>query len=199
MGCGGIEEKTPDDFKKDIEKLNELKSKIGRTIEENKTKIDTAEKEMTNKDNDIKKGENDLRQNQYSYSDAEKKAKAKELLIFQQDRKRAQKRYDLLSANNENLKNNLNMVDSKIDEIRKHIQLMETDKVMEEIEIIDNGEILRRNIDNILKQQKKDEEYLDILEKGNIAIIGDLGYNSVDDYLKDILENKGNNDSPVAY
>ena len=55
---------------------------------------------MTNKDNDIKKGENDLRQNQYSYSDAEKKAKAKELLIFQQDRKRAQKRYDLLSAKN---------------------------------------------------------------------------------------------------
>ena len=199
MGCDGIKEKTPDDFKKDIEKLNELKSKIGRTIEENKTKIDTAEKEMTNKDNDIKKGENDLRQNQYSYSDAEKKAKAKELLIFQQDRKRAQKRYDLLSANNENLKNNLNMVDSKIDEIRKHIQLMETDKVIEEIEIIDNSEILRRNIDNILKQQKKDEEYLDILEKGNIAIIGDLGYNSVDDYLKDILENKGNNDAPVAY
>ena len=94
MGCGGIKEKTPDDFKKDIEKLNELKSKIGRTMEENKTKIDTAEKEMTNKDNDIKKGENDLRQNQYSYSDAEKKAKAAESLIFQQDRKRAQKRYE---------------------------------------------------------------------------------------------------------
>ena len=91
------------------------------------------------------------------------------------------------------------MVDSKIDEIRKHIQLMETDLVIKEIEIIDNSEILRRNIDNILKQQKKDEEYLDILEKGNIAIIGDLGYNSVDDYLKDILENKGNNDAPVAY
>ena len=91
------------------------------------------------------------------------------------------------------------MVDSKIDEIRKHIQLMETDLVIKEIEIIDNSEILRRNIDNILKQQKKDEEYLDILENGNIAIIGDLGYNSVDDYLKDILENKGNNDAPVAY
>ena len=199
MGCGGIEEKTPDDFKKDIEKLNELKSKIERTIEENKTKIDTAEKEMTNKDNDIKKGENDLRQNQYSYSDAEKKAKAKELLIFQQDRKRAQKRYDLLSANNANLKNNLNMVDSKIDEIRKHIQLMETDNIMKEIDIIDNGEILRRNIDNILRQQKKDEEYLDILEKGNKAFIGDIGYNSVDDYMKHILENKGNNEAPVAY
>ena len=199
MGCGGIKEKTPDDFKKDIEKLNELKSKIERTMEENKTKIDTVEKEITKKNNEIKLGENDLRQNQFSYSDSEKKAKAKELFGFQQDRQRAQKRFDLLTANNENLKNNLNMVDSKIEEIRKHIQLMETDKIMEEIEIIDNGEILSRNIDNILRQQKKDEEYLDILEKGNKAFIGDIGYNSVDDYMKDILENKGNNEAPVAY
>ena len=199
MGCGGIKEKTPDDFKKDIEKLNELKSKIERTMEENKTKIDTVENEITKKNNEIKLGENDLRQNQFSYSDSEKKAKAKELFGFQQDRQRAQKRFDLLTANNENLKNNLNMVDSKIEEIRKHIQLMETDKIMEEIEIIDNGEILSRNIDNILRQQKKDEEYLDILEKGNKAFIGDIGYNSVDDYMKDILENKGNNEAPVAY
>ena len=199
MGCGGIKEKTPDDFKKDIKKLDELKSKIERTMEENKTKIDTVENEKTKKNNEIKQGENDLRQNQFSYSDSEKKAKAKELFGFQQDRQRAQKRFDLLTANNENLKNNLNMVDSKIEEIRKHIQLMETDKIMEEIEIIDNGEILSRNIDNILRQQKKDEEYLDILEKGNKAFIGDIGYNSVDDYMKDILENKGNNEAPVAY
>ena len=199
MGCGGIKEKTPDDFKKDIKKLDELKSKIERTMEENKTKIDTVENEITKKNNEIKQGENDLRQNQFSYSDSEKKAKAKELFGFQQDRQRAQKRFDLLTANNENLKNNLNMVDSKIEEIRKHIQLMETDKIMEEIEIIDNGEILSRNIDNILRQQKKDEEYLDILEKGNKAFIGDIGYNSVDDYMKDILENKGNNEAPVAY
>ena len=134
-------------------------------MEENKTKIDTVENEITKKNNEIKQGENDLRQNQFSYSDSEKKAKAKELFGFQQDRQRAQKRFDLLTANNENLKNNLNIVDSKIEEIRKHIQLMETDKIMEEIEIIDNGEILSRNIDNILRQQKKDEEYLDILER----------------------------------
>ena len=71
MGC------TTSFVKEDpIIKLNKLRSQILSNIEVNKIKIEKAERDIAALDSKIKEGENDIRQNQYSYSDLEKKTKA---------------------------------------------------------------------------------------------------------------------------
>ena len=98
-----------------------------------------------------------------------------------------QKSLDLLSANNENLKNNLAMIESKIEEIRNNQQVMEGNEIMNQVGSIDTAAALQQNIQNIMKQQQKDEENLRLLNVGNNAINADLGVSNPDDYLKQIL------------
>ena len=133
MGCLCPPKTKEDDIPTKISKLRKLRSSVLSTIEVNKIKIEKAEKEIQKLDAEIKEGENDLRQNQYSYSEQEQKAKAKKLFDLQKDRQRAQKRMELTSANNENLKNNLTMIDSKIDELTNYSQLNAGEQVMKEI------------------------------------------------------------------
>ena len=196
MGClcppkPGIPEK--------INQLERLRNSVLSTIEVNKVKMETLENKIQQMDSEIKEGENDLRQNQYSYSEQEKKAKAKKLFDLQKDRQRAQKSLDLISANTENLKNNLTMIESKIAELKNYAQLKEGDDVMKGLGDIDTGEMLQKNIQDIMRQQGKDDEQLRILEGGNKAVNDGLGINSADDYLKQILGGNGTDGAPLAY
>ena len=196
MGClcppkPGIPEK--------INQLERLRNSVLSTIEVNKVKMETLENKIQQIDSEIKEGENDLRQNQYSYSEQEKKAKAKKLFDLQKDRQRAQKSLDLISANTENLKNNLTMIESKIAELKNYAQLKEGDDVMKGLGDIDTGEMLQKNIQDIMRQQGKDDEQLRILEGGNKAVNDGLGINSADDYLKQILGGNGTDGAPPAY
>ena len=50
-----------------------------------------------------------------------------------------------------------------------------------------------------MRQQQKDDEQLRILEGGNRAVNADLGINSADDYLKQILGGNGTSGAPPAY
>ena len=199
MGCSFIKVKEEKDYNEDINKLNDLNKRIESTITENESTIEICEKDIAQKDNEIKQGEDDLRQNQYSYSDSEKKAKAKNLFELKQDRQRVQKKLNLLKANNDNLKNNLTMIESKIEEIKNFKINRKTDNIIKEIGNIDTGEILRKNIENILEQQKRNKKIIEASEKLNKVLLGDMEFNSLDDYMEHILKNDGNNDTPVAY
>ena len=81
MGCTGSSVKEDP-----VVKLNKLRSQIMSTIEINKIKTEKAEKDIQDLDAKIKQGENDIKQNQYSYSDQEKKAKVQKLMSLQKDR-----------------------------------------------------------------------------------------------------------------
>ena len=186
MGCLSTP-KTKESIPEKISKLTQLKNMVSSAIEINKSKIEKAQEEIQRLDTAIKEGENDLRQNQHSYSEQEKMAKANKLLDLKKDRQRLQKSLDLTSANNENLKNNIAMIDSKIDELSNYDRLNAGDKVMKEIGNIDTGDALQKNIGEVLRQQQKDDEQLGILEAGNRAANAGLGINNADDYLKQIL------------
>ena len=186
MGC------TKSTVKEDpIVKLNKLRSQVMSTIEINKIKISKLEQDIQNFDNQIKQGENDIKQNQYSYSDLEKKAKVKKLMEYQKDRQRAQANLDKLSAYNETLKSNLSNVESKIEEIRNNMQFREGNEIMNQLGDLDTGDILQENIQNIMRQQQQDMQNLRILENGNNAINANLGIKNEDDYLKSLLGTAG--------
>jgi DNA repair exonuclease SbcCD ATPase subunit len=186
MGC------TKSTVKEDpIVKLNKLRSQVMSTIEINKIKISKLEQDIQNFDTQIKQGENDIKQNQYSYSDLEKKAKVKKLMEYQKDRQRAQTNLDKLSAYNETLKSNLSNVESKIEEIRNNMQFREGNEIMNQLGDLDTGDILQENIQNIMRQQQQDMQNLRILENGNNAINANLGIKNEDDYLKSLLGTAG--------
>lgn len=186
MGC------TKSTVKEDpIVKLNKLRSQVMSTIEINKIKISKLEQDIQNFDTQIKQGENDIKQNQYSYSDLEKKAKVKKLMEYQKDRQRAQANLDKLSAYNETLKSNLSNVESKIEEIRNNMQFREGNEIMNQLGDLDTGDILQENIQNIMRQQQQDMQNLRILENGNNAINANLGIKNEDDYLKSLLGTAG--------
>ena len=179
-----------------IIKLNKLRSQILSNIEVNKIKIEKAERDIEALDSKIKEGENDLRQNQYSYSDLEKKTKAKKLMDLQKDRLRAETSMNKLTAINDALKTNLAAVESKVEEIRNNQQFREGNEVMNQIGDLDTGDILQENIQNMMAQQQKDMQNLRILEQGNNAINSGLGIKDEDEYLKSLL---GTGGAPPAY
>ena len=191
MGC------TTSFVKEDpIIKLNKLRSQILSNIEVNKIKIEKAERDIEALDSKIKEGENDIRQNQYSYSDLEKKTKAKKLMDLQKDRLRAETSMNKLTAYNDALKTNLSAVESKIEEIRNNQQFREGNEVMNQIGDLDTGDVLQENIQNMMAQQQKDMQNLRILEQGNNAINSGLGIKDEDEYLKSLL---GTGGAPPAY
>ena len=177
-------------------KLNKLRSQILSNIEVNKIKIEKAERDIAALDSKIKEGENDIRQNQYSYSDLEKKTKAKKLMDLQKDRLRAETSMNKLTAINDALKTNLAAVESKVEEIRNNQQFREGNEVMNQIGDLDTGDILQENIQNMMAQQQKDMQNLRILEQGNNAINSGLGIKDEDEYLKSLL---GTGGAPPAY
>jgi outer membrane murein-binding lipoprotein Lpp len=191
MGCTGSSVKEDP-----VVKLNKLRSQIMSTIEINKIKIEKAEKDIQDLDAKIKQGENDIKQNQYSYSDQEKKAKVQKLMSLQKDRLRAETNLNKLNAYTEALKTNLSAVESKIEEIRNNQQFREGNEIMNQIGDLDTGDILQQNIQNMMRQQQEDIQNLRLLENGNNAINSGLGIKNEDEYLKSLLGTAG---APPAY
>ena len=191
MGCFGSSVKEEPEVK-----LNKLRSQVLSNIEINNIKIEKAEKDIQDLDAKIKEGENDIKQNQYSYSDLEKKSKVQNLMSLQKDRLRAETNLNKLKAYNEALKTNLSAVESKIEEIRNNQQFREGNEIMNQIGDLDTGDILQENIQNMMRQQQQDLQNLKILENGNNAINSGLGIKNEDEYLKSLLGTAG---APPAY
>ena len=179
-----------------IRQLNNLRNNVLTTIEINKVKISGQEQQIQEIDEQIKQLSNDLVQNQYSYSETEKLQKAQKIVELKTDRQRAQKSLDLLKANNENLKNNENMINSKIEEIKSFGTMNEQNKLIGQLADTDPTAALQQNLRDIMKQQQKDEEMIRALNVGNTA--ANSGVGTADDLLKQLL-GSGTAGAPPAY
>ena len=194
MGCLSSQKIT--DPAEQIRQLNNLRNNVLTTIEINKVKISGQEQQIQELDEQIKQLSNDLVQNQYSYSETEKLQKAQKIVELKTDRQRAQKSLDLLKANNENLKNNENMINSKIEEIKSFGTMNAQNDIMKKIADTDPTAALQQNLRDIMKQQQKDEEMIRALNVGNTA--ANSGVGTADDLLKQLL-GSGTAGAPPAY
>ena len=192
MGCLSADDRDNDA----VSKLTSLKGRVMTTIQVNDIKIAKSEKELEKIEAAIKQGENDIKQNQYSYSDSEKQTKVNKLIDLQKDRAREKKSLDALRTYNETLKNNLTMLNSKIEEVRNAQQIKEGNDLMKELGSLDTGETLRQNIENVMIENKRQEDNIKIMQNGNNALNSDLGIQNPDDYLKSLL---GTADAAPAY
>lgn len=187
MGCLSADDRVEDA----VSKLTSLRGRVMTTIQVNDIKIAKSEKELEKIEAAIKQGENDIKQNQYSYSDSEKQTKVKKLIDLQKDRAREQKSLDALRTYNETLKNNLTMLNSKIEEVRNAQQIKEGNDLMKELGSLDTGETLRQNIENVMMENQRQEDIIKIMQNGNNALNSNLGIQNPDDYLKSLLGTAG--------
>ena len=193
MGCFTTKILDPEE---QIRQLTKLKNDVTTTVETNDIRISGIQQQIKEINEEIKQLENDIVQNQYSYSEAEKLQKAQKIIELKTDLQRAQKAFDLLNPNNENLKNNITMINSKIQEIETNrITKMEND-IMTKIGDTDPTPALKKNIEYIMEQIEKDNKIIEMLNNGNKAINPDVG--TAEDILKQTLGN-GTAGAPPVY
>ena len=194
MGC--LCPDTPDDIPTKINKLTKLRNKMMSTIEINKVKIEGMEKKIQDYDEKIKQGENDLVQNKFSYSESEIKMKAKQIYDLKKDRQRVEKQMQTSTAYNDNLKNNLSKIETKIEELRNAGTIMEGNQIMDGMDDLNTADVLQKNIEGMMREEQIQEQNRRILDNGNQAMNEGLG--NFDDYMNSLL-GKGNNGAPPAY
>ena len=192
MGCF----ETKEDIPTKINKLTQLKGKMLSTIEINKVKIEGMQKKIGDLDSQIKQGENDLVQNKFSYSETELKTKAKQIYELKKDRQRLEKQVETSTAYNDNLKNNLSKIETKIEELRNAGTIMEGNDVMNGMDDLNTADILQKNIEGMMREVQNQDEHLRILKNGEQAMNEGLG--NFDDYMNSLL-GKGTNGAPPAY
>ena len=178
--------------------LDRARNNLLSQIDINKTKIENRDKTIKDLDNQINQLENDLKQNQYSYSDTEKKQKARQIMGLKKDLLLEEKSLEEARTYNETLNNNKTTIESKIEEIRNMQAISAGDKALENLGDGNTAEILQSNVERMMREQQIRDQNLAILKNGNNAINAELGFKDEDDYLKNLLgSNSGG--APTAY
>ena len=194
MGCLSAPKEDP------LVVLGRVRNNLMTQIELNRIKIEKKEKNIQDLDNQIKQLENDLKQNQYSYSDTEKKQKARQIMGLKKDLLLEEKSLEEARTYNETLNNNKTTIESKIEEIRNMQAISAGDKALANLGDGNIAEILQGNVERMMREQQIRDQNLAILKNGNNAINAELGFKDEDDYLKNLLGNNGNaGGAPVFY
>ena len=181
MGCLSAPKEDP------LVVLGRVRNNLMTQIELNRIKIEKKEKNIQDLDNQIKQLENDLKQNQYSYSDTEKKQKARQIMGLKKDLLLEEKGLEEARTYNETLNNNKNTIESKIEEIRNMQAISAGDKALANLGDGNTAEILQSNVERMMREQQIRDQNLAILKNGNNAINAELGFKDEDDYLKNLL------------
>ena len=185
-----------------LEILGRVHSNLLSQISINETKIENRNKTIKDLDNQINQLENDLKQNQYSYSDTEKKQKARQIMGLKKELLLEEKGLEEARTYNETLNNNKNTIESKIEDVKNMETIQKANEALEKLREIErkNAEILQRNVETIIEEQMKREELIEKMKKANDVFYDKLGFKDEDDYLKKLLGNNGTTGgAPVFY
>ena len=185
-----------------LEILGRVHSNLLSQISINETKIENRNKTIKDLDNQINQLENDLKQNQYSYSDTEKKQKARQIMGLKKELLLEEKGLEEARTYNETLNNNKTTIESKIAEVKNMETIEKANEALEKLREIErkNAEILQRNVERIIEEQMKREKLIEIMKEGNDAFYDNLGFKNEEDYLKKLLGSNGTTGgAPVFY
>ena len=163
MGCSSNSASVPLTL---TEELEEQRRKVMFNIEENNVKIATYENEIDNYNKEIKERENELK-NGYTLTDAEKNTRFNKLMELQKDRARVQRNLDSLKTYNEVMKNNLENIDKKLDELRVAQTVKGGNKLFKKIEDENNSGVIGANAHNLISQRTKDDRNRAEIERMN--------------------------------
>ena len=184
-------------IKDQLKNLSRVRNLLLTEIEINKVKLDQLENNINDYGTQITQLRNEIVQFQYSLTKDELEIKAKKIISLENDKNREKKNYDMKLAYNENLKDNLNIIGNKIDEIHIYENLKESDKLMKILELINTSAVVAENAVILLKEKEKQEESL-----ASLKITGGLiseNKTTPDDILKELLGDTKNSENGGFY
>ena len=164
MGCSNASEEG---------KIMSMKRKLDNIIRENESKLKQKESELTNIDMKIVQLESDIVQNQYILNEFELKNKAKMLAELKKDKIRKDRERKYLYNLNETQKNNLQMMELKIEEYHNAKNMDEANSILNDIYKMNFNKIYNNNVNGLIKAKQQNEENMRILEAGNNLYLND--------------------------
>ena len=181
MGCSSSEPELT------LEDMEAQKRQYLQLIEDNNFKIRQCDNEITKIDDQIKKGEADIKVNQYKYSQDEINDKIQKLMLLKRDRARIQKNKESSAAFNENAKNNCDNLDKKIEEFKNMKQMKRGNKIIQRIQKENHEEILENNINGLYQQKEESERLKRMIQRGNDQYIGNDVLLKEEEYKRQLL------------
>ena len=149
------------------EKMEEMRIKLKINIEKNNLKLKDISKGITNLELKIKQKENEIIESQYRLNQAQLKDKARILIELKKDQKRKEKEIDNLIILNNIMKDNLLVLDGKIEEFKAKEVLEKVNEVLNEISKVNLENIYNYNVNSLLTISKRDENNFKDLKAKN--------------------------------
>ena len=181
MGCSNATEE---------EKIISKKRKLENIINENESKLKQKDAEVTKLDMKIVQLESDIVQNQFILNEIELKNKARIIAELKKDKIRKDKERNNLNILNETMKNNLQMMESKIEEYRNAKSIEEANSILKDIYNMNFGKSYKNNVKSLLQNKQQNEENMRVLEDGNKLYLNDNNnmVESPDDILNNLIK-----------
>ena len=164
MGCSQASEE---------DKISSMKRKLEGVIYKNDSELKIKETELAKLEMKIVQYESDIVQNQFILNELELKRKARDLAEVKKDKIRKERERNQLAVFNDTMKNNLQMMESKIQEYRNAKSIEEANSILNDIYKMDFSKTYNKNIDGLLKCKQQNEENMRILEAGNNLYLND--------------------------
>ena len=178
-----------------LKNLRRVRNKLLTTGEFKKIELEKSEGEITKLSNQITQEQDEIKQFSHSFSKDELEIRAKKLIALENDKDREKQKYDRLNKYNELLKNNLNSVESKINELEFHKDIEDTNGVLNNL--IDTSKVISDNAVKIMLTNENDEGIIGQLTAANGAITGNK--KTPDDILKELLGDTKNVENGGVY
>ena len=171
------------------DKLFSFKRKLISQTESNKTKLNILNQKLTKIQMEIRQLESDIRLNNTGMNEIELKNKAKKIAELKKDEIRQQKEVKNLTILNDTMKNNLQMMESKIEEYRNAKSIEEANSILKDIYKMDFHKTYSKNVDILMKNKQQNDDNMRVLEAGNNLYLSDNGnmVESPDDILNNLL------------
>ena len=171
-------------------KLEEAKRNLKVQILNYQIKNECREKELTKLEMEKQQLEFDIVENQKNMSKIEQKNKARILLEKMKDSKRKEREIKHMTILSNTLKDNLQFIESKLEEIQNEQNIKEANLVLEEIGKMDLDKIYTNNYNMLLNNKEKDQANIKVLKEGNDEYLSnnDDIVESADDILKRLLK-----------
>ena len=175
---------------KTINKLKEIKRNLKIQILDYQLKMDYKRKELTKLEMEKQQMEFDIQENQKIMSKIEQDNKARILLEKTKESKKKEREINNMTILSNTLKDNLQFIESKIDEIENEQNMKEVNLILEEIGKMDLDKIYNNNYKLLLNNKEKDQANMNDLKKENDLYLSEKDeiVESPDDILKRLLK-----------
>ena len=166
-----------------IKNLRRVRNQLITAVEFKNIELEKSKEEITKLDNQMTQEKDEIKQFSHSLSKEELELRAKKLISLEKDKAREKQNNERLDKYNELLKNNLNSVESKINELEFYKNIKGVNDVL--TNLIDTSNEISKNAITILSKNENDDK-----NKGELTAIDKVitGNNKTpDDVLKEIL------------